>query len=83
MGETIVAADGDEIVGVITLNDAEKTHGSPFYDRHDVALFGQFAVRPLHKGRGICSKLIDLVEQRAAEKGIAELGLDTSSERPI
>lgn len=51
---------------------------SPFYDRDDVASFGQFAVRPSHQGRGIGSALLDLVEARAREKGVAELALDTS-----
>jgi GNAT superfamily N-acetyltransferase len=77
-GETIVAVGEDGVVGIITLRDAERTGGSPFYDRPDVALFGQFAVRPAHQHCGIGSTLISLVERRAREKGVVELALDTS-----
>src|SRR5438128_2303785 len=78
LGETIVALEDSRIIGVITLRRAEETHGSPFYDRPDVALFGQFAVRPSHQKRGIGLTLMSLVEQRAREQAVAELGLDTS-----
>src|SRR5438128_10088461 len=78
LGETIVAVEHNRIIGVITLRRADETHGSPFYDRSDVALFGQFAVRPSHQGRGVGVTLMNLVEQRAREQGVAELGLDTS-----
>jgi GNAT superfamily N-acetyltransferase len=77
-GETIVAIEGADIVGIITLANVKATQGSPFYDRVDVASFGQFAVRPSHQRRGIGGTLIRLVEQRAAEKGVAYLALDTS-----
>jgi GNAT superfamily N-acetyltransferase len=77
-GETFVATDGDLIVGIITLAEVHATHGSPFYDRADVADFGQFAVRPAYQRRGIGSRLIEMVESRAREKGVAELALNTS-----
>jgi predicted N-acetyltransferase YhbS len=77
-GETFVATDGDAIVGIITLAEADATHGSPFYDRPDVADFGQFAVRPTYQRRGIGSRLIEMVESRAREKGVRELALNTS-----
>jgi GNAT superfamily N-acetyltransferase len=81
-GETIVAVDGGSggasIVGIITLNEAAKTAGSPFYDRPDVAGFSQFAVRPSYQGLGIGSTLLRLVEERARARGVAELALDTS-----
>ena len=77
-GETIVAVGVGEIVGTITLKDADKTAGSLFYNRPEVAGFGQFAVRPSHQGAGVGSRLLDLVERRAREKGLAMLALDTS-----
>jgi len=77
-GETIVALAGREIVGIVTLADASATQGSPLYNRPDVASFGQFAVKPAYQHRGIGSTLLELVEQRAREKGVAELALDTS-----
>lgn len=78
-GETIVALDfSQKIVGIVTLSEVDSTRGSPFYDRDGVASFGQFAVRPSHQGRGIGTKLLSLVEDRAREKGVQELALDTS-----
>lgn len=77
-GETIVAIDNGRLIGIITLAETTATRGSPLYDRDDVASFGQFAVRPSHQGRGIGAKLLELVEQRAREKGVGELALDTS-----
>jgi len=78
-GSTIVAVDDkDRIVGIVTLSEAATTRGCPFYDREDVASFGQFAVRTSHQGRGIGSKLLNLVESLAREHGVAELALDTS-----
>jgi GNAT superfamily N-acetyltransferase len=77
-GETILAVDADQIVGTITLKNVENTKGSPFYDRDDVAGFGQLAVRPSHQGSGIGSSLLNLVERRASQKGVKMLALDTS-----
>jgi GNAT superfamily N-acetyltransferase len=77
-GETIVADDQGTVIGVITLKDAGKTHGSPFYERADVAGFGQFAVKPEYQGNGVGRTLLELVERRAREQGVAHLALDTS-----
>ncbi len=77
-GETILALDGDAVVGTITLRDAAQTQGSPFYDRPDVAAFSQLAVRPSHQGCGIGSTLLNLVEMHAREKAVSVLGLDTA-----
>ena len=79
-GETLLALDAGRIVGTITLKDADHTSGSAFYDRPGVASFGQYAVRPSHQGCGIGSTLLNLVESRAREKGVALLGLDTSED---
>ena len=79
-GETIVAMDEARIVAIVTLANADRTGGAPFYDRPDVANFGQFAVRPSYQRRGIGSALMNLVEQRAREQGVAVLALDTSED---
>jgi GNAT superfamily N-acetyltransferase len=78
-GETIVATDGD-VIGIVTLADVARTTGTPFYDRPDVAMFGQYAVRPSHQRRGIGSQLVNLVEERAREKGVRYLALDTAEQ---
>ncbi len=77
-GETVVALDARKLVGIITLARAAATTGSPFYDRPNVASFGQFAVEPLEQGQGIGSTLVDLVEQLALLRGVEHLALDTS-----
>jgi predicted N-acetyltransferase YhbS len=77
-GETILAFDGGDIVGTITLKSADRTEGSAFYDRPDVAGFGQFAVRPSYQDAGIGSMLLNLVERRAHELNVRMLALDTS-----
>jgi len=74
----LYAIDNNQIVGIVTLSDVATTRGCAFYDRDDVASFGQFAVRPSHQSRGIGSKLLHLVESLAHEKGVGELALDTS-----
>jgi len=77
-GETFIAALGDRIIGTVTLKDAEHTAGSPFYDRPNVADFGQFAVAPAFQHQGIGSRMMEMVEARAHEKGVHELALNTS-----
>ena len=77
-GDTIVAVVEDRVVGVVTLARTSATEGSPFYDRADVASFGQFAVEPALQGAGIGSTLLALVEEVALAQGVAELALDTS-----
>jgi GNAT superfamily N-acetyltransferase len=77
-GTTILALEHSVPVGVITLSTLASTRGSPFYDRPDVASFGQFAVRPSHQARGIGSRLLQYVEAVAAESGVAYLALDTA-----
>jgi len=77
-GETFVAVCAGEVIGTITLADANATSGSPFYDQPGVADFGQFAVQPAFQRQGIGSRLIEMVERRAREQGVAELALNTS-----
>jgi predicted N-acetyltransferase YhbS len=71
-GETFVAADGDVIVGVTTLGQPDAARESPLCARPDVADFGQFAVRPAYQGRGIGSRLMDIVEARATRASLRD-----------
>jgi GNAT superfamily N-acetyltransferase len=77
-GECYVAMQQGKIVGTILFRDSAATEGCDWYDRPDVASFGQFAVSPELQGRGIGSMLIDLVESLAAETGAQEIALDTA-----
>lgn len=77
-GETIVAVEGEQLIGTVTLKPPAFTKGSPFYDRPDVASVGQFAVAPAHQRRGVGTALGTLAERRARELGVGYLALDTS-----
>ena len=71
-------ADG-AVVGTVTLSRIEETRGCAFYDRPDVASFGQFAVEPALQGRGVGSMLLDVVDALAMERGVGQLALDTAA----
>jgi GNAT superfamily N-acetyltransferase len=77
-GHGYVAERDGKVVGTITLKTKESTKGSPWYDRPDVASFGQFGVEPALQGNGIGGELLRTVEQRAIREGVAELALDTA-----
>jgi len=80
-GETIVAlSPAGTLIGTVTLARASATSGSAFYDRPDVASFGQFAVEPALQRLGIGSTLLGLVEALAFQRGVNLLALDTSEE---
>lgn len=77
-GECFVAVADGAICGTVLFRDASRTNGSPWYDRPDVASFGQFAVEPALQGNGLGRRLIAHVEDRAAASGAVELALDTA-----
>jgi GNAT superfamily N-acetyltransferase len=52
--------------------------GPRWFRRPDVCNFSQFAVEPTLQGRGIGLMLLDTVEARARELGMAELALSTA-----
>src|SRR5437764_450818 len=61
-GECWLAEADGQIIGTVTLRDAAHTKGSPWYDRPEVASFGQFAVDPGWQRRGVGSMLMRRVE---------------------
>lgn len=77
-GTTYVAYEGETLVGTITCNHVEHTSGCVWYDRDDVASFGQFAVMPERQGEGIGTRLIGLVEREASRQGVRYMALDTA-----
>ena len=77
-GECWIGVLEGRLVATVTLKEAAKTSGCPWYDRPDVASFGQFAVEPALQGKSIGSTLMNIVERRAVEKGVKELALDTA-----
>jgi len=77
-GECFVGCKDGRLVATLTFYDAEHTQGCSWYDRPEVASFGQFAVEPSLQRSGIGSRLIELAEGRALETRAAELALDTA-----
>ena len=77
-GECYVAIENGRFIGTIVWRSTQQTSGTPWYDRPDVSSFGQFAVEPKLRNRGIGSKLLAIAERRAAATGAAELALDTA-----
>jgi predicted N-acetyltransferase YhbS len=77
-GECFVALADGALVGTIMFKPADRTSGSPWLDRPEVASLGQFAVAPAMQALGLGAHLMDLVEARAAETGAVEIALDTA-----
>lgn len=77
-GECLVATIDGRICGTIVYRNPLQTNGCPWYDRPDVASFGQFGVEPDLQRHGIGRLLLAEVERRAAAAGVAELALDTA-----
>lgn len=81
-GECWLGELDGRVVSTITLVPPERCAGSDgqarWYDRPEVARFGQMAVEPSLRRRGLGGQLMDLVERRARELGAQELALDTA-----
>lgn len=77
-GEAFVAELKGRIVGTILFRPPHLTRGCEWYDRPEVAMFGQFGVEPGLQGSGIGKALLLHCEQRAREEGASEIALDTS-----
>ncbi len=77
-GECYVATIDDLIVGTVTIYKPGKRTRCDWYNRPDTAHFGQFAVEPALQGRGIGSRLLKHIENRAQTLGLSELALDTA-----
>lgn len=77
-GECFIALADGTLVGTIMFKPADRTGGSPWLDRPEVASLGQFAVAPDVQALGLGARLMDLVEARAAETGAMAIALDTA-----
>jgi GNAT superfamily N-acetyltransferase len=77
-GECWIALVGGDLVGTVVFKACARTSGWEWYDRPEVASFGQFAVAPEWQGRGVGGALLELCERRARETGAAELACDTA-----
>jgi len=77
-GISFVALNTQKIVGSISLYTPPDVSGCTWYDRGDVAYFGQFGVDPAFQKTGIGSLLLAAVEQEARTVGVPNLALDTA-----
>jgi GNAT superfamily N-acetyltransferase len=77
-GTCIVAVAGDQMIGTIAFYEPGRLKGCLWYQRPNVAVIGQFGVRPDHQGRSIGTALLREAELLAISIGSAELALDTS-----
>lgn len=68
---TIMARDGDTLVGVIVSNI------SPHKDKRQRGYIAMLAVKSEYRGHGIGSKLVSLVVETMKEKGVDEVVLET------
>jgi GNAT superfamily N-acetyltransferase len=73
---------GERLVGTIMFQEPSwggaPESGPRWFQRPDVANFSQFAVEPTLQGLGIGARLLETVERRARELGMAELALSTA-----
>ena len=77
-GTCLIAEIDGQTVGTATFYSPEQTVHSEWYDRPEVASFGQFGVDPAHQGLGIGARLMEEVERLARASGAAELACDTA-----
>lgn len=75
-GRCTVAVLNDRFVGTVTFY--QESDGCEWYERPEVASFGQFGVDPDFRMLGIGRTLMDIVEGQAREAGVEELALDTA-----
>ena len=77
-GFSYIAIKDNLIIGTITLRVPPNVSGCSWYDRGDVASFGQFGVDPAYQKGGIGSMLLETVEAKARDAGIPNIALDTA-----
>ncbi len=75
---SFVAVDDNEIVGTVTLYDQPYEDACPHYKDPTVARFGQFGIEPRLQHAGLGTRMMDLIEETAAELGFRELACDTA-----
>ena len=73
-----LAVIDEKIIGTITLYPPPNESGCDWYDRNDVASFGQFGVDPVFQKSGVGSRLLAAVEDEARQRKIINLALDTA-----
>lgn len=77
-GECLIATLDSKVVGTATFYTAAQTGSAEWYDRLEVASFGQFAVEPSLQRSGIGGQLMHAIEELAKATGAEEIACDTA-----
>ena len=77
-GESYLFFLKPQLVGTVTLYKEKYESSCEYYRKNGVYSFGQFATKPSLQGKGIGTRVMDYLENRAKELGAIELALDTS-----
>ncbi len=77
-GEGYATEIDGKVVGTVTYYAPHLPNRHEYYNRQDVAFYGQFAVEPEYQNSGIGGKLIDFVEQLAVRDKAKEIAVDTA-----
>jgi GNAT superfamily N-acetyltransferase len=77
-GECYVATEDGRIAGTVTMGLVDTMADPPEYRRPGMAYVTQFAVEPALQGKGLGSRLLRHVEERALALGATEIALDTA-----
>jgi predicted N-acetyltransferase YhbS len=75
-GKVLVAEDGSEVVGVVSVNRLALLHRDT-----PVAFLSALVVRADHRGRGVGRALVDAVQSQAAAWGCATVELTSRDDR--
>ena len=76
--ECWVAEREGRIIATATLRPPGHSKGTPWYERADVAVVGQFAVEPAVQGSGLGTAMLKHLEARARAMGATHLAMDTA-----
>ena len=77
-GKCFVAIDINKLVGTVCFYSKEKKGKATWYEKNNVAYYGQLAVLPKYQKKGIGSRLIELVENEAIINEAEEIAIDTA-----
>lgn len=78
-GQGFVAGVDGTLVGTVTLRPPQPRSPVPLYRDDGTWSFGQFAVSPSHKGRGVGRALHDHILRFAESAGARVMALDTAA----
>ena len=76
--ECYVAIHKNKMVATVCYHRHNNSSDGQWYDRYDIATYGQFGVAPEYQNIGLGIKLMELMETCARRDKVAELTIDTA-----